>query len=341
MGKFLTVYPRSTDEAVRLAAELHRATRGLAGPRIPFDERYRENSPVFYRYGSFGAAAGKPRGFIRDASGHLRRDERGFGKAVPPWLKDPFPRRRRTSGAKAGPIGLDYLPLKALRQRGRGGVYEAVDLSVSPARLVILKEGRRNGETDRLGEDGYVRLRREGWLLRRLRSAGVPVPQVLREFTQRGDRYLVLEKVAGKPLLADGRLQPARCSWRRAAKVVALLTPLLARLHATGWVWLDCKPAHMLISDGQCRLIDFEDARRIDDTEATSWGVKHYWPPALRRNARRAAGTREDDYALGVIAFQFLAGRFPSSSAGERTKVYRRHHCPMTLRLQIESLLGS
>ena len=340
VGKFLTVYPRSTEEAIRLAAELHLATRGLAGPRIPFEERYRQNSLVFYRYGSFGPAAGKVPGTILDGAGRERRDERAFGKAVPPWLKDPFPKPRTKSRAPAGPIGLDYFPLKVLRQRGRGGVYEAADISGFPTRLVIIKEGRRHGETDRLGQDGYERLKREGLLLKRLRSAGVPVPEVLREFSQRGNRYLVLEKLPGKPLLRENRLQPARYSWRRAARILALLTPLLSRLHAAGWVWRDCKPSHILISKGACRLIDFEDASRITGREAMAWGVKHYWPPALRRKDQRPPGTFEDDYALGVIAFQFLAGRFPSGSAGERAKIYRREGCPIALRRRIERLLA-
>ena len=44
IGKFLTIYPRSTGEALELARELHRATRGLPGPRIPFDARYRRST---------------------------------------------------------------------------------------------------------------------------------------------------------------------------------------------------------------------------------------------------------------------------------------------------------
>ena len=65
IGKFLTVYPRSTDEAVKLARELHRATRGLSGPRIPFDAQYRKGSLVYYRYGAFRRSAGGTPGFIQ------------------------------------------------------------------------------------------------------------------------------------------------------------------------------------------------------------------------------------------------------------------------------------
>src|SRR6266446_836198 len=87
IGKFLTVYPRSTVEAVDLAQQLHAATRGLCGPKIPFDARYRKNSLVYYRYGSFGRSEN---GAIFDHSHKPRKDRRKLGCAVPRWLDDPF-----------------------------------------------------------------------------------------------------------------------------------------------------------------------------------------------------------------------------------------------------------
>ena len=95
IGKFLTVYPRSTDEAVKLARELHRATRGLAGPRIPFDARYRKGSLVYYRYGAFRRPAGGTPGFIQRKGGRRYRDKRAPGRAVPRWLEDPFQKSPR------------------------------------------------------------------------------------------------------------------------------------------------------------------------------------------------------------------------------------------------------
>jgi hypothetical protein len=52
-GKFLTVYPRTDEEAVRLAAALHEATAGLPGPRVLSDRPYAPDSLVHYRYGAF------------------------------------------------------------------------------------------------------------------------------------------------------------------------------------------------------------------------------------------------------------------------------------------------
>jgi serine/threonine protein kinase len=341
VGKFLTIYPRSTDEAVDLAQQLHAATCGLRGPEIPFDARYRKNSLVYYRYGSFGRSND---GIILDHSHKPHKDRRKFGCAVPRWLDDPFKRSNngesKPSWLKShGPIGCDYIAFRAISQRGKGGVYEAIDLTASPARGVILKEGRRHGETAWDGQDGYDQVKHEGKVLRALQAAGLPVPNVLREFTQNGNRYIVLEKIAGRRLLARHRTQPSRTSWHRAEMILDRLGGLLSRLHATGWVWRDCKPWHIFLHRGEMRLVDFEGACRIPEIEVLPWSSMNYTPPPCQKTFSRRPGALEDDYALGVIAFQFLSGQLPSESAELRTAVYRRTQCPPKLRNQIENLL--
>jgi hypothetical protein len=343
VGKFLTVYPRNDAEAVCLAQELHAATRGLSGPAIPFDVRYRKNSLVFYRYGSFSASSQNgTKAVVFDPQGRPHRDMRDRSHAVPKWARDPFNRRRENPTRPRVPnsIGVDLLPLRALAQRGKGGVYQAVDLSVSPPRLVIIKEGRRCGETDWLGQDGFLRVTREGCLLRELRQRGLPVPEPLREFTERNNRYLVLEKIAGRPLLPRNRLQPATTSWRRAMSLLRQLQPLLDAIHEHGYVWRDCKPEHILVCRGKPWLIDFEGACRISEAGVLPWGSHPYLPPIYRKQfAARRPGTLEDDYALGVILFQFLSGKFPAASARVREAVYKRTRCPNWLRAKIDSLL--
>ena len=340
VGKFLTVYPRSTSEALTLARELHRATRGLAGPRIPFDASYRAKSLVHYRYGAFRRSAQKPYGLIRSPNGRLHRDRRSPGAAVPGWLDDPFNPTRPKVRKATGPIGLDYIAYKAKMQRGKGGVYEAVDLSVSPVRVVIIKEGRRHGETDMEGCDGYDRVRHEANVLRKLRTAGIPVPKVFREFSQNGNRYVVLEQLPGRPLIPATRMQPCQISWRRAARLLEQLESILSRIHAAGWVWRDCKPSHILVHRGQFRLIDFENACRRDGKKIALWVSRDYSRRTSSKATRRQAGSSEDDHALGVIAFQFGTGKFPPAAKRSRAAVYKRTRCPDVLRMHLEQLLG-
>jgi hypothetical protein len=341
VGKFLTIYPRSTGEALRLARELHRATRGLPGPRIPFDARYRKGSLVYYRYGAFRRSIDGTPGFIRAPGGKRHRDKRAPGRAVPPWLEDPFRKSGAINSKKRGLFLRDLLVFKAKAQRGKGGVYEAVDLSVLPVRRVIIKEGRRHGETNWDGRDGYALVRHEARVLRKLRAAGLPVPEVFRAFTKNGNRYLVLERIPGRPLLAAKRAQPSRISWRRAETILEQLEPMLSRMHAVGWIWRDCKPSHILWQGGTLRLIDFEGACPVDQTRLPPWGSPDYILPSSRGKFSRRAGTFEDDYALGVIAFQFGAGKFPPAATHRRDDLYRRTHCPAVLRRKIDRLLGS
>ena len=342
IGKVITVYPQSDADAVVLARELHRASRGFAGPQIPFDESYRRNSRVYYRYGAFAAHPDGTAARVRDGAGKSHPDVRGPGRAVPVWTHDPFnrqPRRRRTA---RGPIGRDYLVVRALAQRGKGGVFEAVDIAASPPRIVVIKQGRRDGDTDWSGDDGFSRIRRESQTLRLLHAAGIPVPRVLRRFTHGGNAYLVLEKLPGRALLPRNREQPASLSWKRALTLVERIAPILAKLHQAGWVWRDCKPSHIFVHRGAMRLIDFEGACRINQAGLLPWGSPQFIPPRYRRPLfTRKAGTGEDDYALGVIGFQFALGLFPPAHERDRARCYKRVRCPDAFQSRIERLLRS
>jgi serine/threonine protein kinase len=161
----------------------------------------------------------------------------------------------------------------------------------------------------------------------------------LRTFGQEGNQYLVLEKLVGRPLLSQQSEQPSRPSWRRAQRILDLLGHLLSELHSIGWVWRDCKPAHIFLYRGAIRLIDFEGACRIDETDVLPWGSPNHVPPIYHGKFSRRPGTLEDDYALGVIAFQFLSGEFPASSSRRRASIYKETRCPDPLRSRIESLL--
>jgi hypothetical protein len=345
VGKFLTVYPRSDAEAVDVARELHATTRGLPAPKVPFDVPYCKNSLVSYRYGAFRAGGKSGAGAkIVDGAGRLRRDIRDRPHAAPNWREDPFQPWRRAAPKSyvMRLIELGLLPYKAHSQRGKGGVYEAVDISVSPARIVIIKEGRRHGEADWLGEDGAARIRREARILRRLRQERLPVPEPLREFTHGNTRYVVLAKISGRPLFGNGRGQPCNFSWRRSQQFLDKLGRLLERIHRAGYVWRDCKPEHILVERDKIRLLDFEGACQIGKAGLLPWGSPDYLPPVYRKKfAMRCAGTLEDDYALGVIAFQSGTGKFPPGNIRRRKKLYQQSKCSPILQARIESLLNA
>ena len=343
IGKFLTAYPASEKAAIDLARELHTATHDLRGPKIPFDVPYRKNSLVYYRYGSFRQITpqANTHGVIFDPAGKAHLDRRGPARAIPHWLSDPFKNCSAQSDLldSLGLLGCDYLPFRTIVQRGKGGVYEAVDISVRPARRVIVKEGRRNGETAWNGEDGYARIQKEGRVLRALHAEGLPVPRVLREFTHEANRYLILEKIGGRPLLRRNQVHPKKPSWRRACKIVNQVGELLDQVHRAGWVWRDCKPANILVDRGRIHFIDFEGACRLNKVNILPWSSLNYSLPLSARTTWHLNGAQEDDYALGVIGFQFATGQFPSRHSRRRSASYKNTGCPDFLRAKIEALL--
>ena len=299
--------------------------------------RYRPKSAVYYRYGSYVSRREGAISVIIDSVGKAHPDKRAPHCAVPNWLNDPINKRPIRPSKSRSPFGLEFLVHKALAQRGEGGVFEALDLSNLPPRLVIIKQGRRHGDIDWTGVDGHARIKQEGRTLRVLHPGGIPVPNVLREFERDGHRYLVLEKISGRRLSPDKSNRSARF----AAHILTRLGSVLSQLHALGYVWRDCKPTNILVSGSQLCLIDFEGACRVSEIGIPPWRSIDYLPPCYRNEfAIRRAGTLEDDYALGVIAFQLFSGKSPSDDATTRKKIYDRMGCPATLRARIEALLN-
>jgi len=331
-GKFITVYCSDADQAVGLAAELDAATFGLAGPEVPYDLPFRTGGLVFYRYGSFAGTT------IRDPRGRWRPDRREAGGAVPSWVANPFP--QVAPGADDdGPIGLRFLVTQALAQRGKGGVYEALDLDAQPARLCILKEGRRHGETQWDGSDGFRRVGHEATALRDLLRRGVPVPQVLGEFEQGGNRYVALEKLDGEPLVRRRGHRTNRRPWPLVGRISREIVKLLQQIHDAGWVWRDCKPDNLLLGQDRIRPIDFEGACRIDETSVIPWGSIAYTPRHILAGNGRQAGWQEDDFAAAVATFQLGTGVVPSPSKTDWASHLLKARCPARLRDQLLSVL--
>lgn len=191
---------------------------------------------------------------------------------------------------------------------GRGGSGSCVYLArqVSLNRLVALK----NLPAGALGGTHLQMFRDEARAVGSLRN-----PNIVSAFDFAQDSnglWLATQLVRGPDLRAltrkVGRFSPAF-----AISVVFQTANALGAAHAAGIVHRDVKPANVLVGvDGVARLTDFGVAQMAGSTATAGLitGTPTYMAPEQVRGSQWIDG-RTDLYALAIIAYEMLVGRYP------------------------------
>jgi serine/threonine-protein kinase len=129
---------------------------------------------------------------------------------------------------------------------------------------------------------------------------------------ERGQCYLVMELIEGPSLdsvLAGGPLDVARTM-----DIVAQVAAGLQAAHSAGLIHRDIKPANIMVpSEGAVRITDFGVAHSVGSVPVTATGTvvgsAAYLAP--ERVSGSPAGPASDLYALGIVAYECLAGARP------------------------------
>ena len=125
--------------------------------------------------------------------------------------------------------------------------------------------------------------------------------------------YLVMELVPGEALSSTLTRDGAIGS-DRTLDLVAQAARALHAAHQLGVIHRDIKPANLMVTpDGRVKVTDFGIARPLDHEPLTAtgqvMGTAHYLAPELAKG--QAASPLSDVYALGVVAYECLAGHRP------------------------------
>ena len=344
VGKVITVYPRNDEEAVYLAERLHKLTLRFRSPAVPFDLRFTDNSNVYYRYGAFKTfeleLADGTRAFAMPSpGGELVPDIRENPR--PDWVVDPFERvnsNRRTRKRRKSNRN-SFQVIRAMVQRGKGGVYQAIDVESNPPRLCLLKEGRKNGEMTWDGRDGVWRVRHEERVLASLLRHGIDVPKVYSSFELESNFYLVMEFVDGQSLHHLLLKQTRRLPINRVLSLGIQVADFLHQMHRAGWAWRDCKPKNLIVTPrGKLVPIDFEGASPIRNPDPMLWGTPRFIPTKSFHRAARN-GVTDDLYSLGSVLYLLITGRLLDSASPVAIEKLRPK-LPPELRDLVSSLLA-
>lgn len=215
-----------------------------------------------------------------------------------------------------GRVGAHFRLEQVLGEGGMGVVWDAVDERTGERRA--LKFLRPDKESDGSNE---ARLLREAHA-----SATVAHPNVARVFEvlelPEGTPFLVMERLEGETLRARlsrvGALEPAEV-----VRIVVAIAEALRAAHARGIVHRDLKPDNVFVlRDGAVKVIDFgiaKDLRAKDETGLTATGAMlgtlHYMAPE-QVFGDVDVDERADVWALGVVAYECVAGKRPTDAAG-------------------------
>ena len=132
-------------------------------------------------------------------------------------------------------------------------------------------------------------------------------------FCDEGLWFFTMELLQGEDLLAHVRAgwPPPRFDEARLRAALPQLVRGLMALHAAGKIHRDVKPSNVMVTTaGRVVLMDFGLAvDQVDASEESLIGTPHYMAP--EQITGQNVGPPADYYALGVVLYQLLTGRFP------------------------------
>ena len=199
-GKFVTIYPCSSEHFYRLGQRLTEEMQEFNGPYILSDKRWPGSMCVYYRYGGFRARTmvqidGRREHVIISPDGELVPDVRNPFWSPPEWVRDPFPLESQDTEVTLN--GGRFLVVSALGFSNRGGVYRAVDKLTG--KEVVIKEARPHVEIGSHRADAIAVLKKEYRLLLLLAGSGYFV-QPVAFFREWEHEFLVEEFLPGDHL---------------------------------------------------------------------------------------------------------------------------------------------
>ncbi|MDB4873818.1 MAG: hypothetical protein JWM41_264 [Gemmatimonadetes bacterium] len=147
--------------------------------------------------------------------------------------------------------------------------------------------------------------------------AGLSHPNIipLHFIGQRDDLlYLAMPCIAGGSI-ADRLEREGPLPVDDVVRIVSEVASALAHAHKRGVIHRDIKPPNILVDaeSGRCLVTDFGIARSADLAQLTATGIMLGTPAYLspEQVTGEAVDHRVDIYALGVMAYELLAGRVP------------------------------
>lgn len=217
----------------------------------------------------------------------------------------------------------------------RGGMATLFKVRRDGDPMPMVMKTPRTGE----GEDpaAIVSFEMEQMLMPRLSGPHVPKFVAMRDFSTQP--YIVMERIAGEPLLA--RLPELPLPYDEAVAIAAKIATAIADLHRQHVIHHDIKPSNIMFRpSGEAVLLDMGLACSdqlpdlMQEEFRLPFGTAPYMAPERLLGVRDEP--RSDLFALGVLLYFFTTGVRPFGETetmyGMRRRLWRDPHPPRKLR---------
>ncbi len=213
-----------------------------------------------------------------------------------------------TGNPAATLIGKRYQLHESLGRGAMGAVYRATDRltaqTVAVKRVTTVFESRPlDSSTERF--DTRLALAREFKVLASLRHPHI-ISVLDYGFDEVGQPFVTMELLQeARPFVLAGQGEPLE----RKIELLVELLQALAYLHRRGILHRDLKPGNVLVdANGRVKVLDFGLAAKSEQAKEIAGTIAYMAPEVLQGKQVTVAS---DLYAVGVMAYELIAGRHP------------------------------
>jgi|LakMenEpi03Aug12_release.lakeMendotaPanAssembly.Ray.scaffolds.fasta_scaffold316191_1 tRNA A-37 threonylcarbamoyl transferase component Bud32 len=260
IGKCIVIYmPCVIDEFIESLIDILSKFK-FKCPIVPFANPIGGGLPIYYRYGSYQSE----QLLINNQDIKDIRDD--LDCAVPLSIKDLLLKFRisETIDNSFQEFLLKYPVFKVISQRGKGGIFRALNLAQQVYQEVIIKTGNRNGEIIDKNNDGFNLIRREKNFLSYLEFYNLRyvTPELIDYIETDMINAIVLKYINGENLLKLKKenkiyIHHLEQAWN-----------LLGILHENGLYWGDAKLDNLMLDENdRIVMIDFETGGLIEQEQ--------------------------------------------------------------------------
>lgn len=320
VGKVISIFPETDDQAIQLAIQLIELTKEFRGPAVPSAKLL--GGQVYCRYGAhMGVMAELPNGYlarhIYNNDNALVPDDSFIPLRIPsnhPW---PFSSILKMEEQNESSFHPKYRVVGMLREHPRGNVLivNSTDEKLRGQKLVA-KEGRKNMWSDDYGRDICDRLRWQAHIHQELDSK-VPIPKFIDYIEWNESEYLIMEFIDGISVTdAVEKINSKSVWWPSLAKekkariieIIIQIADAIQLFHKEGYSHRDVTPMNFLLTtSGEVRMIDIElsvSTRNNIPFPAFELGTEGFMSP--QQANRKVVGYEDDLYGLGATILSLL-----------------------------------